>query len=310
MVSVIIPNYNHERYLRERIDSVLGQTYQDFEVIILDDCSPDNSREIIESYRSHPKVSHIVYNETNSGSTFRQWHKGFELARGEWIWIAESDDVAHPDFLKRIMEAMANDKEVVLAASGITFIDENSRPTRSITISGSRHPRIYSSKGFIRENMLLGNHLFNASSAIFRKDVAKSLPDDYTKMRSSGDYLFWLELASRGKVVEIPDRLDYFRQSSVSVTPRLYGTGQAFDESLIVFDWLKAHGYLPGLYSNIVVAFRLRQIRRGTKFNSEEVREACRTKWIAKSRSPRFDNSLLMAYGLWRRIRRYLRNHL
>ena len=56
-VSVIIPNYNHAPYLKERIDSVLNQTYQDFEVIILDDCSPDNSVEVIEQYRSNPHVS-------------------------------------------------------------------------------------------------------------------------------------------------------------------------------------------------------------------------------------------------------------
>ena len=63
LVSVIIPSYNHEKFLKERIDSVLNQTFQDFELIILDDLSPDNSREIIESYRAHPKVSHIIFNE-------------------------------------------------------------------------------------------------------------------------------------------------------------------------------------------------------------------------------------------------------
>jgi glycosyltransferase involved in cell wall biosynthesis len=94
LVSVIIPNYNHAAYLNERIDSVLNQTFRDFEVILLDDCSTDNSREIIESYRGHEKISQIEYNEVNSGSTFIQWKKGLDLAQGDWIWIAESDDVA------------------------------------------------------------------------------------------------------------------------------------------------------------------------------------------------------------------------
>ncbi len=98
-VSVIIPNYNHAPFLKERIDSVINQHYDNFEVIILDDCSKDNSREVIEQYRNHPKVKHIIYNEANSGSTFIQWHKGFRLAEGEYIWIAESDDVADLDFL-------------------------------------------------------------------------------------------------------------------------------------------------------------------------------------------------------------------
>ena len=84
-VSVIIPNYNHAPFLKERIDSVLQQTYTDFEVIILDDCSTDNSKEIIETYRMHPKVVHIEYNVVNSGSTFKQWKKGIDLTKGEWI---------------------------------------------------------------------------------------------------------------------------------------------------------------------------------------------------------------------------------
>ena len=77
MVSVIIPNYNHAKYLEERIDSVLNQSYKDFEVIVLDDYSTDNSKEVINKYAGHPKVSHIILNEENSGSTFKQWHKGF-----------------------------------------------------------------------------------------------------------------------------------------------------------------------------------------------------------------------------------------
>lgn len=75
-VSVIIPNYNHAPYLKERIESVTGQEYDDIEVILLDDCSGDNSREIIERYRSHPKVSQVIFNEKNSGTTFAQWKRG------------------------------------------------------------------------------------------------------------------------------------------------------------------------------------------------------------------------------------------
>src|SRR5207342_1807970 len=99
-ISVIIPNYNHAFYLKQRIDSVIQQTYSDFEIIILDDASTDNSRDVIEKYRHYPKVKHIIYNESNSGSTFSQWQKGIELASGKYIWLAESDDVADSTFLE------------------------------------------------------------------------------------------------------------------------------------------------------------------------------------------------------------------
>ena len=70
-VSVIIPNYNHQKYLKERIDSILNQTYPDYELLILDDRSPDNSMDVINLYKKHPRISQIVCNEVNSGSTFK-----------------------------------------------------------------------------------------------------------------------------------------------------------------------------------------------------------------------------------------------
>ncbi|HVB58282.1 MAG TPA: glycosyltransferase family 2 protein, partial [Candidatus Acidoferrales bacterium] len=92
-VSVIVPNYNHARFLRKRIDSVLQQTFQDFELILLDDCSTDDSRSILSSYAGDPRIR-IEFNDANSGSTFKQWNKGVRLARGKYVWIAESDDYA------------------------------------------------------------------------------------------------------------------------------------------------------------------------------------------------------------------------
>ena len=72
LVSVIVPNYNYARFLPKRLETILNQTYTNFEVIILDDCSSDNSKEIIEYYRKNPHTSQIVYNTHNSGSPFKQ----------------------------------------------------------------------------------------------------------------------------------------------------------------------------------------------------------------------------------------------
>lgn len=114
-ISVIVPNYNHASYLKQRIGSILNQTYQDFELIILDDCSTDNSKEIIEQYRDYPKVKQIVYNTENSGSTFKQWNKGIELSRGEFVWIAESDDFAEPNLLEKLMTGIESDNNIAIA---------------------------------------------------------------------------------------------------------------------------------------------------------------------------------------------------
>ena len=75
-VSVIVPNYCHAPYLEQRIESILQQTLQDFELILLDDCSTDGCREILERYRNHPNVSGIFYNELISVSPVNLWNKG------------------------------------------------------------------------------------------------------------------------------------------------------------------------------------------------------------------------------------------
>ena len=75
-VSVIVPNYNYARYLPMRIESILNQTFTDFELILLDDASTDESVSVLEKYRNNKHVSHIVVNEQNTGSPVQQWMKG------------------------------------------------------------------------------------------------------------------------------------------------------------------------------------------------------------------------------------------
>ena len=113
-VSVVVPNYNHARFLPKRIDSILGQTFQDFELILLDDCSTDDSRSILSRYADDPRVR-IEFNAVNSGSTFKQWNKGVRLARGEYVWLAESDDYADERLLERLVSVLEAEPEVTFA---------------------------------------------------------------------------------------------------------------------------------------------------------------------------------------------------
>ena len=117
LVSVIVPNYNHARYLEQRLDTVFNQTYQNFEVIILDDKSTDNSLEVINKYKDNPHLAQIVVNEQNTGSPFKQWDKGINLAKGELIWIAESDDYNELTFLEELITEWSKHKNVVVAFS-------------------------------------------------------------------------------------------------------------------------------------------------------------------------------------------------
>ncbi|WP_312352083.1 glycosyltransferase family 2 protein [Sphingobacterium multivorum] len=217
-ISVIIPNYNHKVYLEQRINSVLNQTFQEFEVIILDDCSNDDSKAIIENYRANEKVTHIIYNESNSGSTFKQWKKGISLAKGEWIWIAESDDFADSKFLEITMDKANthNDLSIIYCASE----DVNERGlcqgqnswSEDIEARDWSKDYYYPGKNEIEDCMFYKCTIPNASAVVFKKEnIDQDIFPDLIKMRFAGDWLFWIKLLEEGSVYYIASTLNYFR---------------------------------------------------------------------------------------------------
>lgn len=226
LVSVVVPSYNHEKFLKERIDSILNQTFQDFELIILDDLSPDNSREIIETYRAHPKVSKIVYNEKNSGSTFFQWNKAiFELAQGEFIWIAESDDVAESNLLETLVPVLKNDPEIVLAYCQSARMDSDGNITGSWITHTEKMSRsnifdnsfIVSGSDFVADYLIHRNTIPNASAIIFKKHTYKHVGGAVEDLKTNGDWDLWVKMALNGKIAYERKELNYFRYHSSSV---------------------------------------------------------------------------------------------
>ena len=221
MVSIIIPNYNHASFLQQRIETVLAQTYADFEVILLDDCSTDDSRQLIERYQHHPKVSHLIYNESNSGNTFQQWKKGIALAKGDWIWIAESDDYAHPDFLARLMQNTAKSEAVVLSYCQSNQVDENDRFLGTMIswtddIDANHWLADYINEGRNETLHYLSakNTIPNASAVIFKKSAYLRVSDAHLQMRYCGDWLLWIQLLQTGHITYTAQPLNFFRKHS------------------------------------------------------------------------------------------------
>jgi len=246
LVSVIVPNYNYARYLEERLESILTQRFQDFELILLDDCSTDESRSLLERYASHPKVSHYLPNEQNSGSPFAQWERGLELARGRYVWIAESDDSCTPELLERLVAALEARPDAVLAYCGSLQVDEQ----------GERLPRdydrwqedqqlyTYSPSYYLRHRLSRENSIYNASMVVFRREAWLRLEDKaYLGMRSCGDWLFWIKLVEQGAVLELRSKLNRFRQHTQRVTVRSDQSGARLSEHVAITRYLNAHGY-------------------------------------------------------------------
>ena len=242
LVTVIIPNYNHAHYLPERMESVFGQTYQNYEVIILDDCSTDDSRNVIEKYRGNPHISQIIYNEENSGGVFRQWKKGLSLAKGELVWIAESDDKCELTFLERLVDCFNKDDALSLAfCKSLQFDDMgNTLPVGSKELLDG----IYDSTTFIKRFMSHGCVMLNASACLFSKRAFDAIDDRYTSFRCSGDYMFWTQISEQGNVAVVSAPLNHYRKHDKNTTNGGFQRGINQKESKIVIDYILEKGYI------------------------------------------------------------------
>lgn len=309
-ISVILPNYNHAPFLKQRIDSILHQTFQDFELIILDDCSTDNSREIIELYRNHPKVSHIIYNSINSSSTFIQWNKGFKLAKGEYIWIAESDDYADITFLEKLTKAVAENKNTAIAYSTSYFVNEKGEITRNGLRSEpylkakarGKLYKIYNGVGYIKKHLIDNNDIYNASSAIFKKSFLSSISQEYMNYKSCGDNLFWIELAAQGKVMYYYENLNYFRQHNSKVTPKSLSGGLLFEEELKIFHYNIKKGYVYWANKLLVIGRYLAWMNT-VQFDPDEKKYELRAMWEKETSFPILSLRLYKMKECWFRVK-------
>jgi glycosyltransferase involved in cell wall biosynthesis len=250
-ISVVIPNYNHARFLRKRIDSVLRQTVSDVELILLDDGSTDDSRSILSSYASDPRVR-IEFNNSNSGNTFKQWNKGVRLARGRYVWIAESDDYADERMLERLVAILEADAKVAFAYCRswrvsaddrlegfadfyLTHIDSH-RWTADFLADGQEECRNY----FVRTNPVP-----NASAVVFRKDLYERVGGADESLRLCGDWKLWGSLALAGRVAYLGEPLNYFRFHDASVRTKSMQVKLDIVEHLRVVGWMLENAAPP-----------------------------------------------------------------
>lgn len=277
-VSVIVPNYNHAPYLRQRLDSIFNQSFQDFEVIILDDCSTDNSKEIIEEYRFHPQTSHIIYNATNSGSPFKQWAKGFELAQGEYIWIAESDDWAEPNFLEEMTSILDVDKKVSLTFCDMFMELPGKQTIHHFLKKSHRFKGIF----FLKEKQLFRNNILNASAVLFRKEILSKISNEYQSFKGSGDYFFWNEYCQNGDVFYLHKLLNHFRRTSTNTTDCCISLGTSFIENRRIYDHLVSKGLISKFAKYRILRSKLDQIDEyKTRFVNPETYATSQKLWYS-----------------------------
>lgn len=239
-VSVIVPNYNYSKYLRKRIDSILEQTYKDYEIILLDDASTDDSLQVFNEYRNEHRVSLILKNEKNTGSPFKQWMKGILHARGKWIWIAEADDFADDRFLETVVCYAEKYDNVSVCYSGSLLVGPDDKELSGQNVnkwdsSLKKETACFDGTEYIKNNLYWSNYIVNASAVIFRREFALKLErSTFLDMRYSGDWQFWFEMSLFGSVVEVYKELNYFRKHPQKTTFKGNKEGTSILEDICV----------------------------------------------------------------------------
>jgi glycosyltransferase involved in cell wall biosynthesis len=231
-VSVVIPNYNYQRYIEARIQSVAQQTFPAYELILLDDCSTDGSVQVIkELARTIDVDTTVVVNETNSGSVFKQWRKGVNLAKGDVIWIAEADDLSEKTFLSTLLPRF-QDPNLSVAYCESKMM----KPDGKITCENYLSYTTGASKCFthdyhrlgtqeISDAMCIKNTIPNVSAALFKAENLKMTltrhQSELESLKVAGDWFLYLHLLSSGTISFCSRSLNMHRRHPSSVTSSL-----------------------------------------------------------------------------------------
>ncbi len=254
-VSVIIPNYNHGSYLRQRIESVINQTFQDIELIIIDDCSTDNSHKIIQEYEQHPLVSFVFYNDYNTGSPFSQWPVVLQVANAEWIWVAESDDLADPRFLEKMVPLATKDEQTSLVYCDSMFLSANEYDpqhsyallkNKRYNVSKWSHPYQQDGKAELNECLKKDCTINNVSAVLFRKSFARKALKYLGRFRFHGDWMFYISMAEQGQIIYLPEALNQYREHAGNHSKSMSGEHFNKPECFYILDHLLQQDYITG----------------------------------------------------------------
>lgn len=208
-ISVILPVFNGEPYLAKAIQSVLDQSFRDFELIILNDGSTDNSESTIRSFTDPRIVYHK--NEINRGLIFTL-NKGIELARGKYIARMDADDISLPQRLEKQKNYLDNHKDISILAAIIQFIDENDKDAGSWALDRKTINPVLIKKSMPRENCIAHPTIMGKS------EVFKTYKFDKKQVKVE-DYDLWLRLLTDNHHIDkLNDVLLKYRIHEKSVT--------------------------------------------------------------------------------------------
>jgi len=208
-VSIITITFNREAYILQTIDSVLAQSFKDWEMIIIDDASTDNTEKVVKKYIDGESRIKYFKNEKNLGIA-KTRNRGLELATGTYIAPLDSDDIwLDVNKLQKQVDFLDINKDYCMLGGGIMRIDAESKPLKKVL-----YP-VYDS--LIRKIILQFNP-FPQSTLLFRKDIAQSCGGYSDKYKICDDYDLWLKMGLKSKFTNIPQVLAGYRVHGGNIT--------------------------------------------------------------------------------------------
>ena len=247
LVTFIVPCYKLAHYLAECVDSILSQTYTNLEVLIMDDCSPDNTPEVAQSFND-PRVRH-VRNEPNLGH-LRNYNKGIEMARGKYVWLISADDKLHvPHVLERFVAVMEQRPDVGYAfCSGVEL--RNGEPPRTAQYTRlESHDVVF--KGHDLLKRLLYANCIIAASGMVRKSCYESWGAFPLDLPYAGDWYLWCLFALHRDVAYFAQPMAAYRIHDRSMTATFVNeaVGECIENDLAVLWRIKQHAGEAGFYA-------------------------------------------------------------
>lgn len=226
-ISVIISSYNYGKYLEEAIDSVIGQTYKDWELIIVDDGSSDNSIEIIKSYCAKDERIKLFQHDDKLNHGLKETLLlGIEHVTGDWIAFLESDDYLSPYNLAKKVDVIKRHPEVKLVFNKVKFMGEENRTKKQLRILKNTQKKL-SKMNFPKNmfyNFYIDNMILTFSSVMVEAKTIKNA-DFNTTYDSTLDRWLWIHLAYNNDFYHIDEELTRWRlheKSYIKAKPKFF----------------------------------------------------------------------------------------
>lgn len=221
-ISIVFTSYNHKEYLHQALDSLLAQTFKEFELIIIDDCSTDGSKEILKEYSSKDSRVKLILNEKNSGSYVLSTNQGASYASADLIIFAQCDDWAEKNQLEKLYKAITENKTDVVFSSS-RMVDEkgvvlgSDFEGREKLFQKRHNTDSIITKSEAKDYLLRACIIPNLSAALIRKSLFKEIGGLSSQFVVLADWDFWLKASLKTDIYFIRESLNNFRQHSTTI---------------------------------------------------------------------------------------------